>query len=149
MKGKRTWILLADSSHARVFLNEGVGQGVSPIAEGTFDAPVLPTREINADKPGVSFDSVGEGRHRMQPTTDPNRQVKLAFAKRLVSFLEQANNKQKYDRLILIAPPRMLGDLRSALPAKIGNLVYGKLDKDLMHISERDLPDHLAGMLAL
>lgn len=149
MRSKQTWILLADSSHARIYLNDGVGKGLEPVADGTFDEPILPTREISADKPGVSFSSAGEGRRSMQPATDPNRQAKLTFAKRLTVFLEQANNNREFDRLILVAPPRMLGDLRSAMSARIAGLVYGELNKDLTHISEQELPGHLTGLLAL
>lgn len=149
MKGKRTWILVADSSHARIYLNGGVGKSLEPVAEGTFDEPALPTRDINADKSGISFASAGEGRHRMQPSTDPNRQAKLGFAKRLTLFLEQAYNGQKFDRLIVVAPPGMLGDLRSAMSARIAALVYGELNKDLTHISEQELPAHLTDLLAL
>lgn len=149
MRGKQTWILVADSSHARIYLNDGVGKGLESVADGTFDEPVLPTRDINADKPGVSFSSKGEGRRSMQPATDPNRQAKLAFAKRLTVFLEQAYNSQKFDRLIVVAPPGMLGDLRSAMSARIAGLVYGELNKDLTHINEQELPGHLTDLLAL
>jgi protein required for attachment to host cells len=149
MKGKQTWILLADGSHAKTFLNDGVGKGLKSVAAGTFEHSDLPTREINSDKPGVSFASAGEGRHRMQPTTDPNRQAKLAFAKQLAVFLEQSLDKKKFDRLVLVAPPRMLGDLRLAMPAKVRTLVYRELDKDLMQIPEQELRIHLDELLAL
>lgn len=149
MKSKQTWVLLADGSHARIYLNDGVGKGLTPVPDGTFDEPVLPTREINADKSGLSFGSAGPGRRRMQPRTDPNRQAKFNFARQLVTFLEDGHNKNRFDRLILVASPKALGDLRALLPIPVRNLVYGELAKDLMYLEERELPVHLDDLLAL
>lgn len=149
MKNKQTWILLADGAHARIYLNDGVGKGIKPVPGAVFDETILPTREINADKPGMSFGSVGQGRRRKQPKTDPNRQAKFNFAKQLAAFLEQEHNNNRFDRLILVASPGTLGDLRAVLPPSIRHIVYGELDKDLMHIKEQELPDHLNAMLAL
>ena len=149
MKSRRTWVLLADGSHARIYENDGVGKGITPLPDGTFDEPVLSTREINADKPGLSFGSTGISRRRMQPRTDPHRQAKFEFARQLASFLEHGHNDNRFDRLVLVAPPKALGDLRELLPVPVRNLVCGELAKDLLPLDERDLPDHLNDLLAL
>lgn len=149
MKNRQTWVLLADGAHARLYLNEGDGEALVPVPGGTFDQPALPTREINAGKPGLSFASAGPGRRRMQPGTDPHRQAKFNFAKELVAFLDEGHKRNRFDRLILVASPKALGDLRALLPIPVRNLVSGELDKDLLYLDERELPDHLVDLLAL
>lgn len=149
MKSSKTWIVLADGAHARVYENTGVGKGLKPISDGTFDEPVLPNRDIGADKPGRSHDRVGGGRHSLQAKTDPHSQSKVDFAKRLATFLDKACNDGRFDRLILVAPPEMLGDLRAAISKPVRQLVYGELAKDLVHLNEQELPAHLTDLLAL
>lgn len=149
MKSKRTWILLADGAHARVYMNIGVGKGLKPIPDGTFDEPILPARDTGADKPGRAYDRSGKGRHSLQAKTDPHSQSKVDFAKRLATFLDTTQADGRFDRLILVAPPEMLGDLRSAISEPVRQLVYGELAKDLVHLNEPELSAHLTELLAL
>lgn len=149
MKSKQTWILLADGAHARVYENTGVGKGLNLVSDGTFDEPVLPNRDMSTDKPGRSHDRVGMGRHSLQAKTDLHSQSKIDFAKLLATFLDKARADHRFERLILIAPPEMLGDLRAAIPESIRQLVDGELAKDLVLLNERELPAHLTGLLVL
>ena len=52
-------------------------------------------------------------------------------------------------RLILVAPPQALGDLRAALPADVSDLVSGELHKDLTHATIHDITEHLGDVLAV
>jgi protein required for attachment to host cells len=149
MKNKRTWILIADGSHARTFLNTGVGKGLTAVPDGDFEGSNMPNREINADKPGMTFNSVGDGRRRKQPSTDPHRQAKYNFARELTAFLEHGYKQNRFDRLILVAPPAMLGDLRTIISGPVRQLLIGELAKDLVHLNERELPSHLADLLSV
>jgi protein required for attachment to host cells len=45
----------------------------------------------------------------------------------------------RFDRLVLVAPPKALGNLREALDEKAKALVHGELAKDLVRVSPRDL----------
>jgi protein required for attachment to host cells len=50
---------------------------------------------------------------------------------------------------VLIAEPKLLGELRDALPPHTASLVSATLDKDLGGISDRDLPAHVGGTIPL
>jgi protein required for attachment to host cells len=149
MKSKRTWILLADGAHARVHMNIGVGKGLEPVPDGTFDEPILPNRDMGTDKPGRTYDSSGKGRHSLQAKKDPHSQAKVNFARQLATFLDTGHADGRFDRLILVAPPEMLGDLRAAISEPVRQLVYGQLAKDLVHLNEQELSAHLTDLLAL
>lgn len=149
MKPVRTWILIADGARARLVLNEGPGRGVEAVAGGLFEQDLRATREIMADRPGRTFDSAGTGRHAMELPTDPAREEKRHFAERLADHLDAAVSKNAFDRLIVVAAPGTLGDLRSALSDKVRSRVFAELDKDLTKVPNDKLASHLAGIIDL
>lgn len=149
MKPTITWILIADAARAQIFANHGPGKGVEAVEGATFDGDHRPDREIMSDKPGRSFESVGATRHAYQPHHDPHRELKKQFAEELAAMLDKRLAEKAYDRLVLVAPPEMLGDLRSALPEPVKHAIYAELDKDLTKTPVSELPDHLGKVMAV
>ena len=148
MKKTVTWILIADAGHAHVARNDGPGQGVRLLDRPRFDVVVPPGRELLADRPGRSHESVGGARHAMEPPTDPREVEKLKFLRQVAETMGREATAGRYDRLVVVAPPRALGELRQLLPAAARRRVSGELAKDLTHVAERDLAGHLATVLA-
>ena len=64
-------------------------------------------------------------------------------------MLDQRRTEKAYDRLILVAPPTALGDLRDALSDPVRSLVRAELHKDLTKTPVAELPEHLAAVLAV
>jgi protein required for attachment to host cells len=138
-----TWILIADGAKARVVEQDKESRRYRPAFEEAHFGTTAQSKEIASDRPGRSFDSAGEGRHAMEPSTDPQRYAKLSFARDLADRLTQAANRQEFDRLILVAAPRTLGDLRSVLPDSVKAKVVVEIDKDLTNTPDQDLGRHL------
>lgn len=149
MKPVRTWILICDGAHARIMLNEGPGKGLHAVEGARFDQHARASREIMSDRPGRSFESAGTARHAMEPPTDPARAEKRHFAEHLAEHLDRAAQDQAFDRLIVVAAPHTLGDLREALSDRVRTLISAELDKDLTKIPDPKLPSHLEGVIAL
>jgi protein required for attachment to host cells len=149
MKAVTTWILIADSTQARIACNEGPGRGVKPVFEEVLHGRNLPGREINADRPGRAFDSAGLGRHAKEPPTDPRENEKQHFIRELAALLDKGAKQGRYDRLVLVAPPKALGQLRATISDAVRAKVSGELDKDLVHVSMHQLAGHLGGVLAV
>lgn len=149
MKPPITWILIADGAQARLFANHGPGKGMEPVDDGEFEGDHRPTRDILSDKPGRAYESVGETRHAIAPHHDPHRELKRTFAEQLAEMLEQHLMQKAFDRVILVAPPAALGDLRAALSDKVRAVVHAELDKDLVKTPVAELPGHLAAVLAV
>ena len=149
MKPVRTWILVADGARARIVLNDGPGHGVKALAGHEFGIDLPSSRNIMADRQGRSFDSASDGRHAMEPPSDPRRMLKQNFAGDLAKFLDKANRRDKFDRLIVVAPPAALGDLRKALPPSVRETISAELAKDLTHLPNTELPKHLETVLAV
>lgn len=109
----------------------------------------LPGREIVADRPGRTFDSVGEGRHGKEPHTDPRDVEKQHFVHSVVTYLDKAAKQGRFDRLILIAPPEPLGLLRSDLSDScVARLIDG-VGKDLTKLPVKDLETALGPVFAV
>jgi protein required for attachment to host cells len=55
------------------------------------------------------------------------------FAKEVGRRIDADRVGHKFDKLVLVAPPKMLGLLRQAMPAPLQSLVAGEVAKDLTH----------------
>lgn len=149
MHPTNTWILLADGAHARLLRNLGPGKGLEELSPGTIDMPHPPNRELDSDKPGRVQDSAGPGRHSMEPHIYPHEKLKQDFAKSLADGINSAVNKNRFDRLIVAAPPKILGELRQKLDKNAQSRVYREIDKDLTTVSEKELYRQLEDDLLL
>lgn len=98
-----TWIVVADGARARVFLNEGVGKGVRELSDRAFVSPRLRNRDIQADRPGRTFDRAGHGRHAMEPPTDPQDVAEQTFLREVVAWLADQHHRGAFHRLVVIA----------------------------------------------
>lgn len=144
---KTTYVLIADGARARLFVVEEGTAALKPALGQEFIGTNLPSREIASDRPGRSFDSAGLGRHAMEPPTDPHRHAERVFAQEVVAVLEDARQKNAFQRLVVVAPPKALGDLRSEFSDALRNRVIAELHKDLTKVAIHDLPSHLAEIL--
>ena len=149
MKHIITWILVADGSQARLFRSDGPGRGVAPLSDDLLTGCNLPGREIMSDRPGRTFDSAGQGRHAMEPRTDPREVEKRRFAHTLAAMLEDRLNQGRFDRLVLVAPPRALGQLRGELSKSVRDKISAELAKDLTHTPPHELSEHLGRIMAV
>lgn len=150
MKKTVTYILVADGARARLYANHGVGKGLQPVSGATHKADLHHhDREILTDKPGRGHNSVGEARSAMEPPTVWHRFEKHKFAREMAKVLDAAAANKAFDRLILVAPPATLGDLRTELGDATRKMVMAELPKDLTRHAEQELPDHLGGVLAI
>jgi protein required for attachment to host cells len=150
MKKTVTYILVADGARARLYANHGVGKGLQLVSGATHKADLhRHDRDILADKPGRAFNSVDSARSAMEPPTEWHRFEKHKFAREMAKVLDAAAANKAFDRLILIAPPATLGDLRTELSEATRKMVTAELPKDLTRHAENELPQHLESVLAV
>lgn len=131
MKKKITWILVADGARARILRSEGWGSGLEPALDKEFIGDRRPTREIGAERPGRTRPSSTGQPAAMEPKADWHRLEKAQFAKSLSHILDEAALANRYDRLVLCAPPQALGDLRAALGKQAHDRIVAEINKDL------------------
>lgn len=139
----KTWILVADSSQAKIFT---VDKPLGPLEKlDTLDHPAGRQHEqqLTSDLPGRSFDISGQGRHAMEESTAPKEQEAINFAKEIGSHLEAARNKGDFTKLVMVSGPAFLGLLRKNLSAETMKLVTDQVDKNLVQQESAEIRTHL------
>ncbi|MEE8445594.1 MAG: host attachment protein [Alphaproteobacteria bacterium] len=139
-----TWYLVANHARGRIFANDGPGKGLRPAIDKTFtlDEP-RPTHEIVSDREGRGAGPASGSGHSMNAATDPHAHEETEFLRHLAAEIGELGQKGRYDRLVIVAAPRALGDLRAYLPRAARDKVTGELDKDLTQLTGADIAQHL------
>ena len=149
MKKKATWILVADGARARIAVSGGLGRPLRPAFTHEFAASRAPSRRRISDRPGRYEGGGVNGRHGFEPRTDAHDREKHLLARDLAAVLSRAAARRAFDRLILVAPPTMLGRLRSALTPLVRDRVAAEITKDLTHMPMDRLGRRLAEEMRL
>lgn len=149
MKPIRTWVLIADGARARVLENQGPGRGLHAVEGMTFVAEHAATHDLVDDREGRTFSSTSARRSAIDARKDPHRVLKKDFAKALAEVLAESEAQKAFDRLVLVAPPVTLGDLRQAVSDHVKAKIAGELAQDLTKIPNADVPEHLEGVVSL
>ena len=147
MKPIRTWILVANGTHARMLLNEGQGKGLSQIKSSDIGIPKPESLEPSVDRPGRVYESFGTTRHAVEVSDAPHTKSKRMFAHQLAENLER--NIDQFDRLIMIAAPVVLGALRDAITPAVETKVHAAIAKDLTKTPTDKITEHLADTIAI
>ncbi|WP_224703025.1 host attachment protein [Devosia aquimaris] len=148
MKKTITWILIADGAQARVLENTGPGKGLAQVKGLDWSIEPLQAQDIVTDRPGRSFSSAGPGRSAMEPKTDPVEHRETEFVKSVAATLDAKLQEGAFDRLVVVAAPIALGDLRKAMTPNVQKAVMAEINKDLTNLPTAQLPQHLEGVLA-
>ena len=147
MKPTKTWIMIADGARARILENEGPGRGLKEVPNMTFAGDHSATHNIVDDRQGRSYKSNSPARSAVEPRSDPHRALKSSFAHHLADVLAEELAKKSYDRLVIVAAPVTLGDLRSAISDHVRAKVVGEIASDLTKTPNIEIGSHLKDVL--
>ena len=138
-----TWIVAADASRARILQVAGrerlveVDDLVNP--EGR-----LHNREINTDAKGRFAGPDRPGGHSSDDEERTVEHYNELFAKRVADYLDKARTDHRYDQLVLVAAPKVLGMMRKELGKEVAKCVVDELDKDLAWFNAREIERYFA-----
>jgi protein required for attachment to host cells len=139
-----TRVLVAHDAGARLFDQTGPGKGLIELSSIDFEDGRRSLSEINADRPGRTFNSKGGGRHAYESHDDARNHAVQHFARTLVEELQLAHHRGEFGQLVVIAPPRFLGFLREAMNGTLSKVLLGTIAKDLPRASEAELCEHVS-----
>lgn len=83
----------------------------------------------------------------MAPRVDWHKFEKSKFAHEVAAILNKQAQSHAFARLVLIAPPETLGNLRATLSKSTGAVVSHEIPKDLTHLSTDEVEDYLRDIL--
>jgi protein required for attachment to host cells len=139
----RDWVIVADSTVARIYEQRGGGE-LRSVREFRNPAAHAHPRDLGSDRPGRRVDSFGH-RHALGSERDDATKHALAeWVGEIAQELDRARSAGGFATLTLVVPPRLLGALRAALSPACQACVTRIVRKDLVHSTEAELQAHLA-----
>lgn len=142
---KKKWVVVAESSRARFFSVESRTSPLKEIEDMVNPGARLQGQDLTADGFGRTFDSNGQGRHAMEPRTEPKKQEAINFAHNVSERLENARRTGDYNDLVLIASPGFLGMLREHLGEVTQKHISKTINKNLINKTEAEIRGYLFG----
>ncbi len=135
------WLLVADAARASLYTVDRRARRLVELESWADDAAAGKGQDLVADRPGRTFDSAGQGRHAMEPTTAPKTVAKERFLAMLAGHLNAAAKRQAFDELHLVAAPRVLGELREQLHPTVQDRIVSEQAKDLTPLGQAELEE--------
>ena len=124
------FIVVCDTQRALIYQNTGSTESPNLTLIDGFEQKNPPARDQGSDKPGTSF-AGGTGPRSSVSQTDYHEAQQHAFAKHVLNEVAALKTKKKVEKLIWVAPPRMLSMLRADMPKTLKEVTVAEIDKDL------------------
>lgn len=122
-------VLVGDGEKALFFRNKGDAAHVNLVVERVLEQNNPATREQGVDQPGRSV-AAGSPRSAVEQT-DWHQLAEDRFAKDIAEALYRRAHANQFDKLIVVAPPRTLGELRKAFHKEVSDRITGEVPKEL------------------
>ena len=138
-----TMILVADGRKLLFFRNKGDSTYPNLEAEDvrTQDNPA--DRDQASDAPGRAFNSVGSHRSSMEQTSFHDLE-EARFAVEAADILKRRAFSHDYEKLIIVAPPTALGEMRKHYHKEVQSRLVGEIAKDLVNHPVADIEKIIA-----
>ncbi|PWV78845.1 host attachment protein [Halomonas sp. A11-A] len=139
-----TYIVVADASRARIFTRDGLKlveqESLVHTASRLHEGDLVTDRgaDVHESTATTARSSGGENTARTHE--------EMIFAKEVAERIYRARVDNALQKLILVAPPRFLGQLRDKLDGPTSKLVIHSLAKDLSKASLEDIQEAVSDM---
>jgi protein required for attachment to host cells len=157
-----TWILVADGGHGQVFIpgreehfvplpgnannhhyREKQVDALEAVADMHFEAESRREYDVTQKDRGTVFESAVPGRHAYSPKLEVGEEIKRHMAKKMAEKLNEAAQQKRFERLVLVLPPQMLGLIKEELSPATKNMVIAELAKDLARFDSAAIAEHI------
>lgn len=125
-----TWIVVADGEKALFLRNLTDHEDPNFDVMETEEQDNPPNREQAANRRGRMPDT-GQGQRSAMEDTDWHELAKERFAADLAEMLYEKAHKGEFERLVLVASPNILGELRDELHQEVTDKIVGEIPKTL------------------
>lgn len=137
-----TLVLVADGVKMLFLRNQGHGGDIDLVTEAHHQRQDQKDHEIKADAPGLTAQCGGYGRPAVEET-DFHQLEEDRFASEAAEQLRHRALGGDFDALVIVAPPKTLGELRKHLHTEVEKRIIMELSKEM---TNRPIPD-IAAML--
>lgn len=146
-----TFVVAANASRARIFAQasrsdplEEIADLVNPEArereQDFMTDESTAQRAADKSRHGVGQPTTGSD---YQPRTTPHQAEAQKFAQEIATFLDEAHNAGRFDKLCVIASPEFMGVLRKKFGTRMGKVETMEITKDYTRESAQQLRERL------
>ncbi|EAQ04545.1 hypothetical protein OB2597_04665 [Pseudooceanicola batsensis HTCC2597] len=141
------WVLIADGEKALFLKNitDEENPNLEVVRKEEQDNP----KDIDqsANRPGRKQDG-GVQQVSAMDDTDWHELAKERFADDLADLLYKQAHKHKFEKIVLVAPPKVLGELRKKMHKEVESRVINEVPKTLTNHPINEIEDQLRAELA-
>lgn len=138
----RAVVFVGDGCKALFLLNEGTGLEPRLKVQRVLEDNNPSTHEQGADRPGRARSSTEPNRSAMEQT-DWHDIEKRRFARTIATALDRLLQESRADRVVIVAPPRTLADLRRSFSPAVEKRIVAEIAKDLTGLTVSDISQYL------
>lgn len=144
---KTVWVLVADEAMSRILLLNTKDKALEPVEEIADPDAHASNAELRRDAFGRRNPGAKQG---VSPSTvtasageEQSQQHAEVFAAKVASTLQRGLDHQRFNELIVVAPPHFLGLLRKAFDKTLQAAVVRDEPKDFVHFTNDDIYQRL------
>jgi len=123
-------LLIGDGRKVLVLRNTGAQRRLKLEPVRVFEHPTPRTSDIGTDRPGRAIAGMGDSRNTYEET-DWHHLEEARFLLGVEQALTRAVQKQPKAQIVVVLPPKWLGEFRSKMSAALKPHVIGEVGKDL------------------
>lgn len=138
-----SWVVVCDGAKALIMQNAGDNQMMNLQVQETLTQPNIADRDLGAGKPGRSHQANGMSGSAVEEISWHD-QAEEDFLKRVAVKLDELVQDKDARRIVLVAPPKALGQIRPNLHADTQAAITAEVAKDLTNFPVDQIERHLA-----
>lgn len=151
-----TWVLVCNAARGVLYTTDTQLQKLEELAQFEHPESRAKARDLYTDDVGSRYDAHAVGgrnggnhqRSGMEPHTEFHRIEAEKFAREVAEALRSGRVRNRFEQLIVVAPPRFLGLLRGEIDTDTARAVVEELPHDWTSVTHtRELLDRLRDAL--
>lgn len=138
-----TWIIAADPTLGRVIEIDND----APAEVRTFARQESKLTTNVEATPAKSFETVDGERQAVKMEREPDETQRIAFTREIGDYVEHARRHHRFEKLVLMADPKVLANLRKELSSETMKLVASEVSKNVARENIEHIRSYLAPYL--
>ncbi|CAM3771693.1 Host attachment protein [Bordetella sputigena] len=127
---RHAWIALCNGGRGLILQNDGDSANLELRTVASYEVELPPTRDLGAAPPGRVTGPMGMPRSAVE-APDLHERAEAEFLHRFVHALDEHTRRMPQARLIIVAPPRVLGRLRKALSPTLRDRLFAEIPRNV------------------
>ncbi len=137
-------VVVGDGVRAVFLRNSGTIMNPSLAVENVFEQSNPPNREQGTDKPTHASSPARRGPRNSIAPTDWHQMAEDRFAREIADKLYDLAHQRRFQCLLIVAPPKLLGQLRKSMHKEVTDRIEAEVPKELAQTSVRAIQRELA-----